>query len=240
MQALISVHDVWPQTLARVARIVDGLRAQGHHAITLLVVPGAAWPRADLDRLARWQREGIELAGHGWHHRCESFGGLGHRVHAALVSRRAAEHLALDGPAIEALMRATHDWFARHGLTPPASYVPPAWALGRMEPGHLAHLPYRQVEVMRGLIDTASGELWPLPLVGFEADSGVRAIFLRRWNAWQQRRAHRHGDPLRIAIHPHDPNLRLARDLRHGLARDWQSQRYDDWSACQRTRRAVT
>lgn len=229
MQSLISVHDVAPETLARVEGIVDHLQSCGHREITLLVIPGRRWHTQGVDRLARWQDAGIELAAHGWRHEARAVRGPFHRLHAALLSRRAAEHLALDQEGITAVMQAAYDWFVDHGLVPPRSYVPPAWALGRIERERLQRLPYRQIEVTRGLIDSASGRLQRLPLTGFEADTALRAGFLRCWNRTQVRRAGRTGLPLRIGIHPDDPQLRLAADLKALMEEGWRSIRYDEF-----------
>ncbi len=230
MQALISVHDVMPETLARVNDLVVELQSCGHRAITLLVVPGRCWGTRGIHQLAAWQDAGIELAAHGWRHEAAEVRTPFHRLHAALISRRAAEHLALDPDNIAALMQAAHDWFVDHDLAPPRSYVPPAWALGRIDSERLKRLPYRRIEVTRGFFDIASATLQPLPLTGFEADTALRARFLRCWNRIQLEHAYRTGRPLRIGIHPDDPQLRLAVDLQGMLKMDWRSTCYDQWA----------
>jgi len=228
MRALISIHDVMPETLAAVAGHIERLRDRGHHRVTLLVVPGRHWRAHEIERLAHWEGEGLELAAHGWHHRVERLGGLYHRLHASLLSRRCAEHLALDEPGIAALMAASADWFTRQGLQRPVTYVPPAWALGGLRRERLPHLPYERIEVTRGLLSAADGRLDPLPLVGFEADTTPRARLLRAWNRVQIGRARRHQRPLRIGIHPQDHRLRLADDLERLIDGDWASMRYRD------------
>ncbi|MGM0985786.1 MAG: polysaccharide deacetylase family protein [Pseudomonadota bacterium] len=228
MTALISIHDVMPETLERVRELVGQLRDNGHRALTLLVVPGRHWSDGDIRQLAEWSDDGIELAAHGWHHRASSVQGLWHRLHAILLSRDAAEHLALDGDAIGALMRDSADWFIRQGLPAPTTYVPPAWALGPLPRARWSGLPYRRIEVTRGIIDVASGRLHPLPLVGFEADTRFRAAFLRRWNRFQVWQARRRKRPLRVGIHPHDGELKLADDLAVFIRHGWTSRRMDD------------
>ncbi len=227
MRALVSVHDVMPETLARVEGLVARLRGTGHRALTLLVVPGCAWGPAEIRLLRRWQAAGIELAAHGWSHRAPRWGGPYHRLHGALLSDGVAEHLALDAAEIPDLMARAYDWFSRQGLAPPTTYVPPAWALGAVDRGRLAALPYRRVEVLGGLIDTRSGGLVRLPLVGFEAGTAGAAWVLRRWNRVQWRRARRSGAPLRVAIHPADEALRLHQDLAAVLRRAPASMRSD-------------
>lgn len=227
MRAIVSIHDVTPDTLGRVERIVEEVMAPGHRRITLLVVPGHDWDAAGIRRLLAWQDAGLELAAHGWSHRVDRVRGSYHRLHAALISRDAAEHLALDADGIAALMQRAHDWFVARGLEAPRTYVPPAWALGTIDRERLRQLPYSRIEVTRGLLDTVSGGLRPLPLVGFEADTAARAAFLRAWNRLQIGVARWSGRPLRIGIHPHDPELRLARDLYRLLDQSMQCESYD-------------
>ncbi len=228
MRALISIHDVMPETLDAVAGHIERLRAQGHQRLTLLVVPGRDWAPEGIERLAQWHNEGIELAAHGWHHRVQRLAGPYHRIHAALLSRHCAEHLALDSARIGALMTAAADWFDEQGLPRPTSYVPPAWALGSIGRDQLARLPYERIEVTRGLLAPAEGRLELLPLVGFEADTAARAHLLRGWNRMQIAWARRRQRPLRIGIHPRDHELRLAGDLQRVLAGEWESVCYRD------------
>ncbi|MDZ7802583.1 polysaccharide deacetylase family protein [Thiohalophilus sp.] len=231
MKALISIHDVMPETLDRVEALIERLRARDRTAITLLVVPGRAWDETDIARLAAWSRQGMELAAHGWQHHARRIHGLWHRLHALFISRDAAEHLALTTAEIEQLMRDSAIWFEAHDLPTPTSYIPPAWALGRLPRARLAALPYQQVEVTRGVIDCRSGRLHALPLVGFEADTAFRAAFLRCWNRFQAHQARRSGRPLRIGIHPGDAELRLADQLAEFIDGHWTSHRLDDRAA---------
>lgn len=231
MKALISIHDVMPETLDKVRGLIQQLQDNGHQAITLLVVPGRDWQAEDIRQLADWSAQGMELAAHGWHHKAAHVRGLWHRLHSALISRDVAEHLSLDAEGVEALMGRSAAWFDQQGLPAPSSYVPPAWALGALPKRRWSALPYRRIEVTRGLLDTRSGQLEPLPLVGFEADTHLRATFLRAWNRFQARKAQRQGRPLRIGIHPQDGDLLLADDLMEFMRGGWTSQRMDDPNA---------
>jgi predicted deacetylase len=226
MRALVSVHDVMPETLERVQRILDlCARVNPGGPLTLLVIPGRDWDQAGIDRLGAWQAAGHRLAGHGWLHRVERFGGLSHRLHGALISRRVAEHLALDGPAIAGLIQRCHAWFRARGLTPPDLYVPPAWSMGAIRPADLAALPFDRYEVLTGVRDAATGRLLPVPMLGFEADTPARVPAIRLWNRINRRRAETRGW-LRLAIHPDDLDLRLAADLREELSRYSQWDHY--------------
>ena len=225
--ALLSIHDVMPETLDRVERILELCEAAGTPPVTLLVVPGRAWQAEDIDRLRTWQQAGHELAAHGWHHRIPHYGGVYHRLHSAVLSRNVAEHLALSPEDVVALMTRSHAWFARHGLPAPSLYVPPAWALGRLPAGAFSRLPFARIEVLRGLIELPAGRLEALPLVGFEADTAWRAAVLGGWNRLQQRRARARRRPLRIGIHPDDPDLRLGQQLRELLRSPLDFRPYD-------------
>jgi predicted deacetylase len=244
VNALVSIHDLMPQTFDRVERILDWLKARDVPPVTLLVVPGRPWTPGQIGRLRELATSGHPLAAHGWHHETRPRR-LYHRLHAAIFSRNVAEHLDLDSPEIRQLMQRSHDWFGENDLPPPACYVPPAWALGPLSNADLTQLPYRLIETTRGLIHLESnaplvasqsnGSLprseegapltkrtctfQKLPLTGYEADTRPREAFLRRWNAAQLHTATRRHLPLRISIHPGDLNLRLQDQLeRHILA----------------------
>lgn len=230
VRALVSIHDVMPETLEQVSGLLQSCARINRGPVTLLVVPGRGWDGAGIDRLRAWQDAGHVLAGHGWLHRVERFGGLGHRLHGLFISRRVAEHLALPRDGIAELVRRTHRWFAEHGLGVPDLYVPPAWAMGDLPAGDLTALPFARHEVLTGVLDAASGRLHPVPMVGYEADTAWRAPVIRAWNAYNRRRARSSGW-LRIGIHPHDPELRLARDLFRDLADYGDWARYDELPA---------
>ena len=217
MQALVSIHDVMPHTLDRVARILDWLQAREVPPVTLLVVPGRPWEAPQVERLRELAAAGHELAAHGWYHKTRPRH-IYHRLHAALISRNVAEHLDLNSKGILQLMQRSRQWFGENGLPLPGFYVPPAWALGPVSKTDLAKAPYRLIETTRGLIHL-DGKASPafnfqkLPLAGYEADTRFREGFLRRWNAAQARKARQSHRPLRISVHPQDLDLRLADQL---------------------------
>ena len=238
MKALVSLHDVMPETMDRVESILEWLGDLGIPPVTLLVVPGKPWSSGQIEGLRRLAGRGHVLAAHGWCHRTTPRG-LRHRLHAAFLSRNVAEHLALDSAGILALLSRSHAWFAANGLPPPMLYVPPAWALGAIRPDDLARAPFRVIETTFGLIrppardradpPTGKPRFERLPLTGYEADTAVRAAFLRRWNQSQVRKAARHGKPLRLSIHPDDPRLRLADQLECHLRAAGEFGGYEGW-----------
>ena len=223
LDALVSIHDVTPETLDRVDAIIARLPGPCRENLVLLVCPGFDWHASDIDVLKRWQSEGYLLAGHGWSHEAHHIRGVYHTLHSLLISRNAAEHLSLTAEEIVELMGRNHDWFAARGLAPPDYYVPPAWALGPVTPGQLASLPFRYIEVTSGLMDVQLRAHKLLPLQGFEADTRLRAVSLHVNNALNAAVA-RILAPLRIAIHPYDPEFLVSEAL---------------WQACARVTRGV-
>ncbi|MDT8368607.1 MAG: DUF2334 domain-containing protein [Longimicrobiales bacterium] len=235
LHAHATVHDVRPDTLDQVSRLLDLLRPAGPR-VALLVVPGLEWTPAQIARLARWAGEGYELAGHGWVHR-RAPRTLHHRVHARLLSRDQAEHLSASRSAVRELVDRGREWFDRHDLPAPHFYVPPAWALGAARPADLAACGYTVAEVLRGFLDLeADGRLLPTPLVGFEADTAWREYALGVFNAVQATLARRTRRPLRIGLHPFDLELRRADEARARVAQVTRWLSTDDALAALRAR----
>ncbi|WP_232802505.1 polysaccharide deacetylase family protein [Alloalcanivorax mobilis] len=211
--SLISIHDVMPETRPGVEALLAALAATPAATVTLLVVPGRAWSSADLAWLHGLVERGHPLAGHGWLHRCPPPASWRHRLHSAVLSRRVAEHLALDADGIADLIRRCHRWFAVHDLPVLPLYVPPAWALGTIPRQRLAELPFRYYETLGGLYDADRDLSITLPLLGFEADQPLQAAALRISNSFNRLLAMLSGRALRVALHPNDPTLRLGNDI---------------------------
>lgn len=226
-QLLVSIHDVTPATLTLVRELMDQLEANGLLPATLLVVPGTGWKDRDVERLRALQSRGAELAGHGWSHRAPHIRGWKHRLHSAVISRDAAEHLALDRNGVRRLMLDCHAWFPANGLPEPALYVPPAWALGAVPLSGLQTLPFRHVETLTGVYCRDRNEFRRLPMTGYEADTRLRAVSVRLWNALNLEWAGEHR-PLRLGIHPTDLQLRLADDLKALLRQGGTALSYQD------------
>ena len=225
MQALVSIHDVMPATLSRVSGIIERLPAVCRENLVLLVVPGLDWKSQQIEQLRIWQHEGMLLAGHGWQHQARAPATFYHHLHAALISRQAAEHLSLSEAEIVALMVRNFGWFPSHELAAPDLYVPPAWALGNLSQSAMRDLPFHYIETTRGFLHIGKHQYTSLPLSGFECDTPLRESFLRPWNHLQASLAS-HKRPLRIAIHPDDFNLRLADQLSNLLSRVTVSRHY--------------
>lgn len=213
LSALISVHDVMPETRRQIERILQRLDAVPPHAVALLIVPGRGWTPDDLGWLRALDQQGYTMIGHGWRHECDAPQTLKHRFHSRMISNRAAEHLSLSDTGINRLMSACDAWLRDAGLTPANVYIPPAWALGPITRESLKTTPFRYVETLGGVYDTRTDHLQRLPVAGFEADRQWRVIIMRlsnwiniRLSVWRQ-------TPLRIAIHPHDWQYPLSDQL---------------------------
>lgn len=229
MKALVSIHDLMPDTMSRVEAILEWLDSLNVPPVSLLVVPGKAWTHNQIDRLRELADKGHQLAAHGWHHKTDPRK-LYHRLHSLIISRDVAEHLDLDSTGVLDLLIRSGEWFSQNGLPTPEFYVPPAWALGFIKKKHLEKAPYRMIETTRGLIHLKNGTVQRegYPLTGFEADTGLREAFLRRWNQFQTNKAVRTNKPLRISIHPDDLQLRLADQMEELLKMDWEYLAYRD------------
>lgn len=234
--ALASIHDLMPDTLGRVERIIDILQDKKVFPAALLVVPGKPWADSQLEKIHQWVAGGYTLIAHGWHHwgPPRSFG---HHIHSLLISRQEAEHLSKSREEVLDLMQRSHDWFEQQGFPAPEVYIPPTWALGSIAPSDLVKLPYRCVETTFGVWtipgkQSGDPEFTPLPVTGFLADTIGRAWFSKPWNELQARKARARGCPLRLSIHPDDFQLRLADQLHAFLDEDWHWIDYREiWSS---------
>jgi predicted deacetylase len=227
-EMILSIHDVSPRSLPAVQEILATLTPRQIKHCTLLVIPGSGWTPPTLDILRNLQRRGCTLAGHGWCHRSIAPRILYHQLHSRMVSRDAAEHLSRRPATLITLVQRCYDWFAVAQMPPPELYVAPAWAMGALEKSMLNHLPFSMVEYATGIYHTGRNLYQPLPLVGFEADTALRALLLQGWNRINHAIACRSGRPLRVAVHPYDLQFRLAGQLRSMLIRHQRCRNYGE------------
>jgi predicted deacetylase len=199
--------------------MLDVLKTHGIHRVMLLVIPGLPWREEQVEVLRQWVAEGHVLAGHGRIHQVKEIRTVYHKLHSVLISRDVAEHLSLSEDGIADLMLENARWFETQDLPVPTHYVPPAWALGPISRNRLRDLPFQTVEVLRGVIDVRSGRLHRMPLLGYEADTAFRALFLRGSNAWNRLAACWNPRGIRISLHPEDLNLRRSACLLNDCAR---------------------
>jgi predicted deacetylase len=227
-EIILSIHDVSSRSLPSVQEILAILTPRQVQHCTLLVIPGSGWTPPTLDILRDLQRRGCILAGHGWCHRSIAPRNLYHRLHSRVASREVAEHLSRQPRELKSLIQRCYEWFAVTQLPPPELYVAPAWAMGALEKSMLNRLPFSMVEYATGVYHTGCNIYQPLPLVGFEADTALRALLLRGWNRINYAIACRSGRPLRVAVHPFDLRFGLAGQLRSMLIRHRHCRNYTD------------
>lgn len=219
MKLMVSIHDVMPESLDRVVRITEYMDSLHLDPAPLLVSPGCDWSREQLRTLKTLFRKGHEPAGHGWLHHASAWGGLYHRLHGLILSRRQAEHLALDKDSLKRMVADCHAWFSINNLPAPKMYVPPAWAMGDLNRKDLGILPFRWYETLSGIYDSAADRLYPLPLTGFQADTTTRKVFLGVFNRINLLAGRLKPVAVRVAVHPHDFQLRLADQLQGILSK---------------------
>jgi predicted deacetylase len=219
MKSLITIHDVVPETLDDILKIIVTMDSFGLPPAPILVSPGCEWTNGQIQTLQKLTEKGHEPVGHGWIHHVQNIRGLRHRIHAILLSRNAAEHLALSADQLEDMLHRCHAWFPEHDLPAPTMYVPPAWGLGKLPRKTMRRLSFRYYETLNGIYDSQTNTFTRLPLVGFEADTRARAVGLTLFNAANITLARLTRKPLRIAIHPKDLELRLGGELRKLLER---------------------
>lgn len=218
-RSIWSLHDVGPATMESSTELIDRLSAAGVHPVCILVVPCGDWTPSQIATLHAWQAAGHVLAAHGWTHTSLQPHTLHHRAHSLVFSRDAAEHLGRTGAEVRQIVEAGPRWFRAVGLEPPTLYVPPAWAMGNYALSQFEETPFDWVETLTGIYDVRARRMRRLPLVGFEADTAVRAGTLRALNACNQLMSRLTRRPLRIAIHPNDLRLRLSDDVLRLLTR---------------------
>jgi len=218
LTGFVSIHDVMPEVLEEVQRLVAWLRQRSVAPITLLIVPGRSWQSHQLDLLRDLLADGAVLAGHGWLHTAVSTRTIGHRLHAATLSRDVAEHLSRTPEQVVALIRCCAAWFPASRLPSPELYVPPAWAMG-VPDRLLSDHGFRWFERLGSVYDSRRRRRCWLPLIGFETDTQLRAMVVRCWNRLDLSVASTARRTVRIALHPHDLQLRLAGQIEPALRR---------------------
>jgi len=237
--AFVSIHDLMPDTLEKVSTILDLAASIPASHIYLLVVPNLDWTPKQIDQLRRWQNAGHQIVGHGWVHRCSEISTAYHRIHSLLISRDVAEHLSLSCEQVINLIGDCYQWLEQHGFVDVCWYVPPAWAMGSISRQQLQALPFRFYETQTGVYDSEQDRFHRIPLVGYEADTLTRSVFLRAFNFANGLAAKMTRLPVRVSIHPFDLDYRLGQSLARILAagpenRHWQIVDSTSWLSSRR------
>jgi predicted deacetylase len=166
--------------------------------------------------LKLWQKSGLEIAAHGWNHKAQTNKSFYHKIHSLIMSSNCAEHLSKNRLDIINIIRSSYNWFIDNGFKKPILYVPPAWALGKVNKEELYQFNFTHFECTTGMVHKQKYSF--LPLLGFEENTLFGALLRRCFNALNFFMAHFTGT-IRIAIHPNDFNLYLKKDLEKYLTK---------------------
>ncbi len=226
-ESIISIHDVMPHTLNNIKKIIKILEKNKCNPATLLVVPGRNWSENDINFLKIIQEDGYEIAGHGWYHETKNISTLYHKFHSAFISRNVAEHLSLSNKEIIILMDNCFKWFEKNQFQQPITYIPPAWALGKITNKDIFNSPYKIIETLSGIY--FKEKFTRMPLVGYETDNLFRVVSVSFLNFISEKISKYTNTPLRISIHPNDFSYPLKSKLEKILKSDRKFFGYRDY-----------
>tara|TARA_A100000164_G_scaffold46823_1_gene35282 strand:- start:102 stop:806 length:705 start_codon:yes stop_codon:yes gene_type:complete len=226
-QSIISIHDIMPHTLDKIKIIIKKLEKVKCSPPTLLVVPGKNWNKNDINFLKTIQKYGYEIAGHGWYHETKNISTIYHKLHSNFISRNVAEHLSLSNKEIIILMNDCLEWFEKNQFQKPITYVPPAWALGKISKKDISNSSYKIIETLSGIY--FEGKFKRMPLVGYETDNLFRVITVSFINFLSEKISVYTNTPLRISIHPNDFSYQLKSKLEKILNSDRNFYGYRDY-----------
>ncbi|MEO1055844.1 MAG: polysaccharide deacetylase family protein [Actinomycetota bacterium] len=216
--AVISIHDVAPATLPACQRLLDLVETIDATA-SLLVVAGP-WREPSIDDSAHfgpWLRSaearGHEIVVHGWEHRAvnDPAGRTGRtrRIGDRLIARGCAEFGALGRD--EALRRSAAGLSVLTGLgTSPIGFTPPGWLASPDAEQALAAVGFEYTTTRTAVIDLVRNRRVEIPALSHRSASPLAGVAARTIMAIGAHRC-RHGDPVRLALHPPDVlDVRLA------------------------------
>ncbi len=215
MKLHISLHDVAPVHLKRIARAEELLQKWGADQITYLMVPqfhGEIDSATDENFLqfCRAPRPfKVEWSLHGWQHlegRVKEPGPLRERFARRWMTGGEGEFLALNKREATPLLKKGVESFRTIFSVSPSHFVPPAWLWHPELPSALAEMQFRSFETHRGIATLSSeGEKsWiEAPVISWATRTFTRrngALMVTPLQAclWRKRPL------LRLALHPHD------------------------------------
>ena len=212
MRYYISIHDVAPENINTIENIVNVLRFKYNITkLSLLIIPGLNWNTEQIKKMKNWQVQGIQVVAHGWTHVAQKKKSFLHIIHSFIISKDCAEHLSKNREDIVHLINKSFNWFIKNNFESPTLYVPPAWALGKINRNDIFLLPFDMVECTTGMF--YKGKYRFLPLIGFEAKTLIRSKLLKFFNVINFIFGKLVGI-VRITVHPNDFNLLLSDDVK--------------------------
>lgn len=209
---LISIHDVMPSNINKIETILKTLQKNHNiNYVTLLIVPGLKWTELQLNQLKNLSKQGHELAGHGWIHKVSEIKTIYHKLHSLILSRDVAEHLSLSKKDCINLVENCFNWFDKNFLPTPQLYVPPSWAIGKLNKKDFNNSNFSMFETLKGIY--FNNNFLSLPLLGYEVDTTLRKIAVLFSNFLNKKISTIFKKPIRLSIHPNDLELLLAKNL---------------------------
>jgi predicted deacetylase len=213
LKLVISLHDVTPFHMDRLARAEELYRELGLAKLTYLFVPEyhggypAAADPAFRDWCLRARPFRIDWHLHGYHH-LEApaqavAGGAGDFLKRKLLTAGEGEFLALDASAQRRKLVAGQESFRACLGKDPIGFVAPAWLFNAELPGVLKDLGFRFTEDQRRMYRVDTGASLAGPVITWATRTWVRKygslivcpILLRLWSP---------APVLRVAMHPFD------------------------------------
>ncbi len=213
----VVVHDVADATLGACDRLLGGIAAVAPLPLTFLAVPryhhDAPSPALEQWLTAR-NRQGDELALHGWTHRDDGAArGTLDRLRRTRYTRGEGEFWALDHEAAALRMRDGIAWFQRNGW-PLHGFVAPAWLLGAGGWAALRAAPFEYTSTLRHIHLLPDGPRITSQSLVYSTSSAWRRASSVAWAALVATSL-RTNPVLRLELHP--------RDADHGpIRRSWQ------------------
>ena len=239
---VVSIHDVSPLTLARVAQIAGDLAKAGVSRISLLVIPehhgkGASVANREFrDWITARQARGDEIVIHGYFHLRPSGGSWLGRLTTECYTAGEGEFYDLpEAEATARLARARAD-FAQAGWKF-SGFIAPAWLLGAGAESAARRAGFVYTTRIGSVKDLAAGREYHSQSLVWSARSRWRRALSLGWNALLARRL-AGKDLVRVGVHPVDWDFPLIRSqilrlIRAALA-SREPMTYEGWLALRR------
>ncbi|GEM_PF-6364366 len=220
-RALLSVHDVAPDSLAFLADLLRDLSALRVPAVNLAIVPffhgRGTWTSQEVRRVASAVPPGIrtEVLLHGCYHRRVGANArlpAWRRLLSSIQSAGEDEFFGLPERDTAERVRGGRDAVAAAFGRVPAAFVPPAWSGGPPLRAALKGLGFSLAEDHLWLYEVQRDRRLFAPVIAFATRSPWREWLSARW-ARAVMRAPARGRLLRFAFHPADyrsPSVRAC------------------------------